>query len=606
MCGISGYVGFRKAKPILIEGLKNLEYRGYDSSGFFIPPDTIVKSTGDVASLEKKSTRDLLGTIGIAHTRWATHGHPSDKNAHPHSDCRGRVWLVHNGIVENYKELKERLIKQGHVFVSETDSEVVAHLIEEEIKRGSKFVEAFRSALKKVKGSYALAVIDIQNPESIIVARLGSPLVLGLNGKENFIASDPSAFLKYTQKVLYLNDGEMAEVKKDSYVVSTLSGKKINRKTEVIKWEIEKLQKGGYAHFMLKEIEETPRVLQEGLRGRLDLKANKVLLPELEKVKHKLIRAKQIILVGCGSAYYAGLTGKYLLEELTNFSVEVAIASEFRYANRILSKDAVVVAISQSGETADTLASIRKAKSAGLLTLGILNTVGSTIAREVDVPLYSYAGSEIGVASTKAFVSQVQFLILLSLFLGDLKDVLRFNQKSILEELKRIPSKINQVLKDKDKVEYLAEKYKNYSNFLFIARKYSLPVAYEGALKLKEISYIHAEGYGAGEMKHGPLAMIDEFFPTLAIVPKDSVYEKVISNLEEIKARQGKILAITSKGNSKIVQLATDVIYIPNTHELLSPLLSVIPLQLFAYFVGTSKGYNVDRPRNLAKSVTVE
>lgn len=606
MCGIIGYVGKKPAADILIEGLKTLEYRGYDSAGIYISGECCIRSVDGIDALYKKLPQCTEGTAGIAHTRWATHGLPIEKNAHPHRDCTKSLWLVHNGIIENYKELTLELTKGGHSFSSKTDSEVLVHLIEESLKKTNCLKKAVVEALQKVRGTYGIAVMHKDFLNEIIVARMGSPIVLGIGKDEYFVASDPSAILRHTNNMLYLEDGECARITSHGYEVFSHTYKKIQKDPEEVDLDIDDVQKEGYEHFMLKEIMEVPQVLVNSARGRIDLEHGTAHLGGIEDVARELQKTKRIIIVACGSTYYAGIVGKYILEEYAGVSVEVEIASEFRYKTIPHNKDTLVLAISQSGETADTLACVKEAKRKGLLTLGIVNTVGSTIARETDAGIYNHAGPEISVASTKAFLSQIEVLVLLAIFLGRQRNLTEKEGREILTELMKIPKKVERILKQKNIIKKIAKKYAKYRDFLFIGRKYNFAIAYEGALKLKEISYIHAEGYGAGEMKHGPLAMIDKDFPTVAIVPKDSVYEKTISNIEEIKARNGKVLAIATEKDKGVVALASDVIYIPKTIEVLSPLLTVMPLHLLSYYIGVAKGHNVDRPRNLAKSVTVE
>ena len=609
MCGIIGYIGKQKSAPILIEGLKRLEYRGYDSAGLSVVGKNnivTIKAVGKVANLENKvGDKNIAGTAGIAHTRWATHGKPCDKNSHPHGDCHGNIFLVHNGIIENYLELKNLLIKKGHKFKSETDSEIIAHLIEEFNKKNN-FKESVLEALKIIKGTYGLAIINKKEPDKIIAARLGSPLVIGLGDGENIIASDISAIVRHTDQVIYLEDGEVAIVEKNNYEVIDIKNKAKNKKITKLDWSVEKAEKQGYDHFMLKEIFEQPHAIADAIRGRLVAKEGMAKLGGLRDVADKLRNIEKIIIVGCGTSYNSGLIGEYMVEEYAGIPVEVEYASEFRYRKPLLNEKTAVLAISQSGETADTLAAIREAKNKGALTLGIVNTVGSTIARETDAGVYNHAGSEIGVASTKAFISQLSIFTLLTLMLGRQRDMSVAMGKIIADEMNKIPRLIEEILKQKKIIQKIAKKYVKYENDFYLGRKYNFPIAMEGALKIKEISYVHAEGYPSGEMKHGPIALIDKNFLSIFIAPKDSVYEKNISGMQEIKARGGKIIAIASRGDKEIAKLADDVIYIPKTLEMLTPLLSVIPLQLFAYYIGVGKGYDVDKPRNLAKSVTVE
>ncbi len=606
MCGIFAYTGEKNAAEILVDGLTALEYRGYDSAGIFIPKSGSIKTAGSVGNLKVKMPRRLEGKSGIAHLRWATHGEPTEINAHPHSDCAQEIWLVHNGIIENYKELKDRLIADGHTFVSSTDTEVLAHIIEQHLKQEKDFERAVIPALKEVRGTYGLAISYTKEPEKVIAARMGAPVVLGLGESENFIASDPSPILRHTKNVIYLRDGEIAVITPSSHTIYTLDHDQVTPNPEVVEWSVDQAQKSGYEHFMLKEIMEGPEVLRNTIRGRLIVQDGLAKLGGLESVAETLRSVERIIIVACGTAYYAGLVGEYMLEEYAGIPVEVEVASEFRYRKPVIDSHTILLAISQSGETADTLEAIREGKRKGALALGIVNAIGSTIARETDAGIYNHAGPEIGVASTKAFISQLTALSLLTLFLGRQRQMSISMGKRIAEEIQMLPDKIATVLQQKESLQSLAEKYSRYRDFLYIGRKYNYPIALEGALKLKEISYIHAEGCTAGEMKHGPLAMIDENFPTMAIALRDSVYEKMISNIQEIKARKGTVVALATEGDTEVGNLADDVMYIPKTLEMLSPILAVIPLQLFAYYFARSKGLNVDRPRNLAKSVTVE
>jgi len=608
MCGIVGYIGKEEALPVLISGLKALEYRGYDSAGVAVLNEGKVsskKQPGQVAVLEKVlgDGSGFSGHLGIAHTRWATHGAPNEINAHPHADCPGRTYLVHNGIIENYKELKGFLQEKGHEFKSATDTEVAAHLIEEFLKNKKDFRAAFFDALRTIHGAYALVVIDRDSPETIYAARRSSPLVIGVGEGENFLASDPSALVGRTKNIVYLKDGEVAEISSEGVSISNLDEEPVPVEIERLEWSLEQAQKGNFPHFMLKEIFEGPEVVRAAMSGRLKSEAELVKLGGLEQIESELKKIKRLLILACGTSYYAGLVGEYIFEEIAGIPTEVHFASEFRYRDEPFGEGTIALAISQSGETADTLAALRKAKDKGLLTLGLVNTVGSTISRETDAGVYNHAGPEIGVASTKAFLSQLTILTLMAIYLSREKSNL---QTALMKELVEIPKKIGSIVERANEIEKLAEKYKKYKNFLFLGRRYNYPVALEGALKLKEISYIHAEGYGAGEMKHGPIAMISPDFPTLAVVPQNSVSEKMYSNIEEIKARSGPVLAIASEGDDKIEALTEDVFRIPQTLEPLEPLLAVVPLQLYAYYVGTKLGFNVDKPRNLAKSVTVE
>jgi glucosamine--fructose-6-phosphate aminotransferase (isomerizing) len=602
MCGIVGYIGKKPAFPILLSGLKRLEYRGYDSYGFCVlngGKEFLYKRVGKISEAENElSNLKVEGNIGQAHTRWATTGAVTKTNAHPHFDCRKEFFVVHNGIIENYQILKERLIKEGHKFNSETDTEVLCHLIEKYFN--GNLEEAVRKTLREVRGAYAIAVISKKDPQKIVAAKLASPLILGINSEEFLVASDPAALITRTRQIVHLDDNEIAVLKPDNFFI--LKEKPI----EMIEWTPEEAEKGGYPHFMLKEIMEQPESLKNSQRGRIILEEGMAKLGGLENVKEKLRKIERLIIVACGTAYHAGLVGEYMLEEYAKIPVEVEIASEFRYKKPILDKKTAVLAISQSGETADTLAAIKEAKEKGVITLGIVNVVGSSIARETEAGVYNHCGPEIGVASTKAFTSQLEVLALWTLFLGRQREMSLVIGQRIAKEISRIPELVKEVLKNSSQIETLARKYKDFENFLFIGRKYNFPVALEGALKLKEISYLNAQGYGAGEMKHGPLALIDENFPTIAICPSDSVYDKMISNIEEIKARKGKVIAIATEGNEEIKKLVDDVIYIPKTLEMLTPILSVIPLQLFAYYMGVLRGCDVDKPRNLAKAVSVE
>lgn len=609
MCGIVGYIGKQKAAPILIEGLKRLEYRGYDSAGISLLNQkkiTTFKSVGKVSELENKiNGRDVFGDAGIAHTRWATHGKPCDKNSHPHSDCKGNIFLVHNGIVENYQEIKEELEKKGHKFRSETDSEVVAHLIEEFNKKMD-FKNSVLEALKLLQGTYGLAIINKKEPNKIIAARFGSPLVLGLGNGEYILASDVSAIVRHTNQVIFLEDGEVVVIEPDNYEIINLKNKSVKKDISKLDWSIEKAEKQGFDHFMLKEIFEQPDAISDAIRGRLIVKDGMAELGGLLDVSEKLREIERIVIVSCGTSYHAGLVGEYMLEEYAGIPIEVEYASEFRYRKPLLNKKTAVLAISQSGETADTLAAIREAKNKGALTLGIVNTVGSTIARETDAGIYNHAGPEIGVASTKAFTSQLSIFVLLTIFLGRQREMSMVMGKRIATEMNKIPRLQEKIIKQSKEIKNIAKKYTKYSNLLYLGRKYNFPIALEGALKIKEISYVNAQGYPSGEMKHGTIALIDKNFPSIFIAPKDSVYEKNLSGMQEIKARGGKIIAIATEGDNAIKKLADDVIYIPKTLEMLTPLLSVIPLQFLAYYMGVGKGYDVDKPRNLAKSVTVE
>ena len=606
MCGIFAYTGSKKASPILLEGLSMLEYRGYDSAGIYMPGFDVVKTPGAVAELTKRMTKDYPATSGIAHLRWATHGAPNEVNAHPHGDCDGDVFVIHNGIIENFRELKEELLAGGHTFKSETDTEVIAHLIEGALKDKLNFEDAVIDTLKKLRGTYGLLISYAKDPDTIITARMGSPVVVGLGDGENFIASDATPILKHTKQMMFLSDGDVAIITPTTHRVRTLLETEVDRPSETITWDVGEASRGGYPHFMLKEMMESPEVIENALRGRLIMEEGKAKLGGLEAVEKELQNIDRLIIVGCGTAYYAGLIGEYLIESLAGVPVEVELASEFRYRKPVIRPNTAVLAISQSGETLDTLEAIREAKRHGALTLGIVNTVGSTIARETDAGVYNHAGPEIGVASTKALVSQVVILSLVALFLGRTRSLSKKDGVALANALKSLPELAKKVLEQSEEIRKVANVYKDSRDFLFIGRKFSYPAALEGALKLKEVSYVHAEGYGAGEMKHGPLAMIDEKFPTVAIVPQDSVYEKTVSNMIEIRTRKGPVIAIATAGDEKIKEVSDHVIYIPKASEELSVVLSIIALQLFAYHFAADKGFNVDRPRNLAKSVTVE
>ncbi len=616
MCGIVGYIGKRKAYPILINGLKRLEYRGYDSSGVALISNTkklnVYKAKGKVAVLEAETAdKDITGTIGIAHTRWATHGVPSVVNAHPHKSQSGNIAVVHNGIIENYAELKADLIEKGFKFVSETDTEVVAQLIEY-LKESNNCTlgEAVRVAMRIVIGAYAICVIEQNDPDTIIVARQSSPLVIGIgeNNSEFFIASDASPIAEYTTNMVYLNDGEVATLHRDKEIkIVDLENYNISPQIKKVELNMGQLEKGGFPHFMLKEIFDQPACLSDCMRGRLLLDEMRVKLSAVELHEEKLKNADKIIIVACGTSWHAALIGKQLFEEMCNVPVMVEYASEFRYGNPIINDHDVVIAISQSGETADTLAAIQLAKSKGALVFGIVNAVGSSIARTTDAGTYIHVGPEIGVASTKAFTGQVTVLTLVALALGKAKNTIsEEDYDETLKELARIPAKMQKLLKQSEKIEQFSKVFTYAKNFLYLGRGYNYPVALEGALKLKEISYIHAEGYPAAEMKHGPIALVDAEMPVVVIATHQCLYEKIISNIQEVKARNGRIIAIVTEGDETVKKIADICIEIPETLNRLSPLLAVIPLQLLAYYVAVQKGLNVDQPRNLAKSVTVE
>ncbi len=604
MCGIFGYVGTRTAEPILIEGLRTLEYRGYDSAGIFIPKFGALKAVGPIDNLAKKVNGTISGTSGIAHTRWATHGAPTEKNAHPHSDMSGTIWIVHNGIIENFREIKERLGVLGVRFESDTDTEVLAKLIGT-FNQGD-IREAVRTALQMVRGTYGLAVLSERAPDEIIVARMGSPIVLGIGRDGNFVSSDASALLAHTKDVVYLDDGEVAVVTKDSYDILTLHGQAKSKTPTTIEWNAEALQKNGYDHFLLKEIMDVPETIENTIRGRLIVEKGRAKLGGVENVLERLTSIDRLMVVGCGSAAYAGQVGKYMLEEYACLPVDVELGSEFRYRRVIPHKNSALLAVTQSGETADTLASVKKGKEMGLLTLGMVNVVGSTIAREADAGIYNHAGPEVSIASTKAFVSQVVGFCLLTLLIGRERGLTQEKGIEIATALASLSTAAQKVLDTRDAIQKIALKYAHHRDAMYIGRNMHAPVAYEGSLKLKEVTYIHAEAYAGGELKHGSIAMLDENFPVIALAPQDSVYEKMVSNIEEVKARHAPVIVIATEGDKNITQIADDVIYIPKVHPIVQPIISVIPLQLFAYYVGIAKGLNVDRPRNLAKSVTVE
>ncbi|MFA5803855.1 MAG: glutamine--fructose-6-phosphate transaminase (isomerizing) [Melioribacteraceae bacterium] len=610
MCGIVGYIGDKNCVPIIIEGLKRLEYRGYDSAGIGIingKECKVVKTKGKVSELEKLVHNEKLeSNLGIGHTRWATHGEPSTVNAHPHLNKDKTLFLIHNGIIENYLSLKNGLTKEGYEFLSETDTEVLAHLIDHYLKLKHSLFQAVRYALNEVEGTYGIAVIYKGEPDRIIAARKGSPLVLGIGDNENFVASDVNALIAHTKKVVYLEDGEIVEVFKNSFNTKTISDETIIKEIHQVDMKIDDLSKGGFAHYMLKEIMDQPESIFNSMRGRLVFDEGVSKLGGLHGFEERIINSNRIIISACGTSWHAGLVGEYMLEQYANIPVEVEYASEMRYRNPVISKDDTVIFISQSGETADTLAAMKEAKKKGALCLGVCNVVGSTIARESDTGVYIHAGPEIGVASTKAFTSQIVVLALITLLLARKRNLSLPEGQDIIKHMKQLTDKVDSILKQNDYIESIADKYVNSKNFLYLGRGYNFPVALEGALKLKEISYIHAEGYPAAEMKHGPIALIDENMPVVFIATKDSVYDKVISNIQEVRARKGRILAIVNEGDDQIENMVDHVIKVPKTHNMLTPILTVIPLQLIAYHIAVKKGLNVDQPRNLAKSVTVE
>lgn len=607
MCGIVGYIGKQDASNIVLSGLKRLEYRGYDSYGIcFIEKDKhhLFKRVGKIEKTEQEFlNKNFKGNVCIAHNRWATTGLVNEENAHPHCDCKEEIFVVHNGIVENYKELKEKLIKEGHKFSSETDTEVIAHLIEKYYK--DNLENAVKRALDDIRGTYGLVVASVKEPDKIVVARMSSPLIIGVGDNEFLVASDPSAIISRTRQIINLDDGEIAVLEVNNIRIYK-EEKESKKDIQIIDWDIELAEKDGHEHFMLKEIMEEPNVIEDAMRGRLLDDMGMVKLGGLEGVENKLREINSLSLVGCGTAYYACRVGKYMIEEYADIPVEVDFGSEFRYKKPIIKKDGGILFVSQSGETADTLSCLKEMKEKGALTLGITNVVGSSQARETDAGVYTRSGPEISVASTKAFLGQLTVLVLVTIYLGRQRNMSMVMGKRIIDELKRIPELAKKILKQKEEIEKIAQKYKEYKNFWFIGRKYNYPIALEGALKLKEISYVHAEGVAGGELKHGPLALVEESFPTIAICPSDSVYDKMISNIEEIKARKGLVIAIATEGNEEIKKIVDDVIYIPKTLEMLTPLLSVIPLHLFAYYFAKSLKRDIDKPRNLAKSVTVE
>jgi len=610
MCGIVGYIGNKDATPILLEGLKRLEYRGYDSAGVAILTNgkiTVEKQPGKISALEQSLAQNALsGKLGIAHTRWATHGVPNQTNAHPHTDTTGRIALIHNGIIENYQTIKTKLESNGYKFSTDTDTEALVNLIAEYYQNGSNLEEAVRAALSQVEGTYGIAVISRDDPDTLIAARRGSPLVVGMGENEFFVASDVSAIINHTKDVTYLDDNEIAIITRDKVTIKTIDNLEVDKKVEKIAFDLDKIEKSGYDHFMLKEIMEQPQTIEDAMRGRLLSEEGTARLGGIRHEMESLLYAPQILFSACGTSWHASLIGEYMLEEFARTPVEVEYASEFRYRDPIIERGAVMFVISQSGETADTLAAMKEAKRKGAKVFGICNVVGSTIARESDAGVYLHAGPEIGVASTKAFTSQVMVLSLLSLLMARMRNLGASKGIDIVNEMKALPQKIEKILQTHELIKEIAKEYHQSQNFLYLGRGYNFPVALEGALKLKEISYIHAEGYPAAEMKHGPIALIDENMPVVFIATKDSTYEKITSNIEEVKARSGRIIAIATEGDEEIKKRADHVIYIPPTLEFLTPILTIIPLQLLAYHIAILRGCDVDQPRNLAKSVTVE
>jgi glucosamine--fructose-6-phosphate aminotransferase (isomerizing) len=608
MCGIVGYVGPQKAYPLLMDGLQRLEYRGYDSAGVALIENggmVVQKNAGKIAALtEKLKDCDFMATTGIAHTRWATHGEPNDTNAHPHTGMTGKIAVVHNGIIENYGALKEVLKREGHVFKTDTDTEILAHLIEEYYD--GNLLQAVRRALTQVEGTYGIAVISIDSPNVLVAARSGSPLVVGCGDGENFVASDVAALLRHTNRVVYLQDGELAEVTPSGFSVTTLDDVVVSPHLQEISWSLDMIEKSGFEHFMLKEIFEQPETLKNAMRGRLNFTEATARLNGLNLQYDELRHIRRIILTACGTSWHAALIGEYMIEEYARIPVEVEYASEFRYRSPIIHPGTIVYVISQSGETADTLAAMREAKRKGATCLGICNVVGSTIARESDGGVYIHAGPEIGVASTKAFTSQIMVLSLITILLSRMRNMSFEKGEELINAIGSVPEQVKKVLALNDDIRRIAEKYYKKDNFLYLGRGVNFPVALEGALKLKEISYIHAEGYPAAEMKHGPIALIDENMPVVVIAPRDSVYSKITSNLQEIKARKGQIIAVATEGDDMIRELAAEVIYLPKVHEFILPIVATIPLQLLAYHMAVLRACDVDQPRNLAKSVTVE
>lgn len=612
MCGIVGYIGSKNSVPVIIQGLKRLEYRGYDSAGVSVINSEgellIYKKAGKVSKMEEILDLDKYsGTIGIGHTRWATHGEPNDINAHPHMDFDGNIVIVHNGIIENYKAIKKRLSIEGFEFQTETDTEILADLINFNYRRTNDFVTAVRLSLIEVEGTYGLACLCKSEPDKLVVARKGSPLLIGVGDGETIVSSDAAAVISYTKHVIYLEDGEMAIMTKNGYQLKTIEDKEILRDTEVLDLLLDEIEKGGYDHFMLKEICEQPDTIQNTYRGRINFDTGVAKLGGLDSVLDKIVNAERFIITACGTAWHAGLVGEYMIEQYCRVPVEVEYASEFRYRNPILSPRDVVIAISQSGETLDTLAALREAKKYGATTIGVVNVIGSTIAREVDAGTYIHAGPEIGVASTKAFTSQIMSLALITMMLAKNKNTLTDAALiQLSQELLTIPSKISKMVEMKEKYKLVAESFKDAKNFLYLGRGFNFPVALEGALKLKEISYIHAEGYPAAEMKHGPIALIDEDMPVVFVAPHDGTYDKIISNIEEVRARKGRIIALAYDDDENIKNYADYILPVPKTSPLFASILNIIPLQFLSYYIAVMRDCNVDQPRNLAKSVTVE
>ena len=611
MCGIVAYIGHRQAYPVIIKGLKRLEYRGYDSAGVALLNHglKLYKKKGKVANLEESTLgQDLEGHIGIGHTRWATHGEPSDRNAHPHRSSNGKLAMIHNGIIENYASLKQELIKKGYQFYSDTDTEVLLYFIEDIQKNNSNTLEeALRIALKRVVGAYVIVLIDQDNPDTLIAARKGSPLVIGIGKGEHFLASDASPIIEYTKEVVYVNDYEIAIIKPDELILKNLGNERQTPFIQKLDLELAAIEKGGYDHFMLKEIFEQPHTIYDCLRGRLDVVQGTITMSGIQNNIEQIKNANRILIIACGTSWHAGLVAEYVIEELCRIPVEVEYASEFRYRNPIIHKGDMIIAISQSGETADTLVAIERAKEQGAVILGIVNVVGSSISRISHAGAYTHAGPEIGVASTKAFTAQLTVLTMVALMIAKERNTISHDRYiHLLNELNEVPEKVKHALENAEHIKTVALKYKDVSDALFLGRGYNFPIALEGALKLKEISYIHAEGYPAAEMKHGPIALVDESLPVVFVATKDTYHEKIISNIQEIKARKGKVIAVITEGDATIMGMADDVLPIPEADELIAPIISTIPLQLFSYYIGVAKGFDVDKPRNLAKSVTVE
>ena len=617
MCGIVGYIGEQQVAPLLIQGLKRLEYRGYDSSGVAVLQNGSIqvrKEAGKIKELEDLLQKEpVQGVYGIGHTRWATHGAPTNRNAHPHLSENGDIAVVHNGIIENADVLRRRLQERGHTFSSDTDTEVLVHLIEEVYDSGEgrsreSLERAVEAALQQVEGTYGIAVVSTRDPNKIVVARLGSPLLIGVaDNNQTFVASDAAAVIAHTRDVVYLDDGDMATITREGYVVHRTTQGPVKREVSRVDWDLGEVERGGYPHFMLKEIMEQPNTLRETMRGRLLEEEGNVQLGGLIGMDDELKQTERIIILGCGTSWHSGLIGEYMFEDMARIPTDVEYASEFRYRRPVVEPNTLTISISQSGETADTLHAMREAKQQGATTLGIVNAVGSTIPRETDAGIYLHAGAEIGVASTKAFTSQVVVLAMMTVHLGRLRGTLSESRgREIVRALKQLPEQVAEILKRDEEIKQLAEVYKDSRNALYLGRGYNFPAALEGALKLKEISYIHAEGYPAAEMKHGPIALIDQEMPVVVIAPRDSVYDKIRSNVEEVKARGGRVLGVVTEGDTELDQHLDHAIRIPRTHEALSPILASVPLQLFAYYIAVLRGCNVDQPRNLAKSVTVE